>query len=170
VQLASKQLTGISKRSFDEEDVALSVFHSVCHGVSHGRYPSLHDRNDLWRLLLTVTRHKIIDHVRGESCDKRGGGKVSGESIFTAQNGSVDLGGLQQAIADEITPEFLVCAKDEIRHLLGRLRSESLRNVAVWRLEGFTNDEIAQRLGISERTVERKLKLIRQEWSEERSP
>jgi DNA-directed RNA polymerase specialized sigma24 family protein len=36
------------------------------------------------------------------------------------------------------------------------------------RLEGYSNDEIAARLGCVTRTVERKLDLIRKVWSRER--
>jgi DNA-directed RNA polymerase specialized sigma24 family protein len=40
-----------------------------------------------------------------------------------------------------------------------------LRDIAVAKLDGFTNDEIAERLGVQTRTVERKLRTIRELWS-----
>jgi DNA-directed RNA polymerase specialized sigma24 family protein len=43
---------------------------------------------------------------------------------------------------------------------------DDLRQVARLRLEEYTNGEIAGRLGCSERTVERKLVLIRGFWEE----
>jgi hypothetical protein len=42
--------------------------------------------------------------------------------------------------------------------------------VAQWKLEGYTNDEIAARLGCVRRSVERMLQLIRHLWQEEGSP
>jgi IS30 family transposase len=41
------------------------------------------------------------------------------------------------------------------------LQHESLRQIACWKMEGFTNDEIADRLSVVTRTVERKLKIVR---------
>ena len=65
---------------------------------------------------------------------------------------------------DEIAPalppgEFdLHCAE-----LIAQLGPE-LRQFALLRLLGFRNREVADRLGCTERTVERKLKLIRLKW------
>ena len=51
------------------------------------------------------------------------------------------------------------------------LPTQELRNVAVWKLEGYTSEEIAPRLkggeGRSLATVERKLALIRTLWAKE---
>ena len=55
------------------------------------------------------------------------------------------------------------------RRLLARLGHETLRAVAVWKMERFTNAEIAHRLGWVEQTVKRKLRVIRQLWAEEAS-
>ena len=51
-------------------------------------------------------------------------------------------------------------AKDEC--LLAGLGDEELRSVAVWKLEGYTNEEIAAQLGRAPSTVARKLQLIRE--------
>jgi DNA-directed RNA polymerase specialized sigma24 family protein len=42
-----------------------------------------------------------------------------------------------------------------------------LRSVATYKLEGYTNDEIAARLGCVTSTVERKLARIRGQWAGE---
>ena len=49
----------------------------------------------------------------------------------------------------------------------GEIRVQ-LRTIALLKLEGHTNDEIAARIGRSVPTVERRLRLIRQTWKEER--
>jgi DNA-directed RNA polymerase specialized sigma24 family protein len=56
---------------------------------------------------------------------------------------------------------------EECGRLLDALDSDVLRSVAVWKMEGYSNAEIAAKLGRSESTVERKLNLIRQIWSGE---
>ena len=53
VKLASTRLPGNARRVTDEEDVALSAFHSFCDRVSSGQFPQLADRDDLWRILVT---------------------------------------------------------------------------------------------------------------------
>jgi IS30 family transposase len=57
-------------------------------------------------------------------------------------------------------------AIEECSRLLDRLQDDSLRQIACWKMEGYTNDEIAERLNVVTRTVERKLKIIRQKWTE----
>ena len=43
------------RRDFDEEDVALSVFQSLCDGVKSGKFSRLDDRVNLWALLVVIT-------------------------------------------------------------------------------------------------------------------
>jgi DNA-directed RNA polymerase specialized sigma24 family protein len=49
------------------------------------------------------------------------------------------------------------------------LPNEELRSVALWKLEGYTNQEIAGKLGCVAGTVERKLRVIRSIWDREGS-
>ena len=51
--------------------------------------------------------------------------------------------------------------------LLGLLTAADLREVAVWKLEGYTNKKIAGMIGRSVPTVERKLASIRTIWERE---
>jgi DNA-directed RNA polymerase specialized sigma24 family protein len=56
---------------------------------------------------------------------------------------------------------------EQCRLLLARLATDELRTIAVWKMEGYTNDEIAARLDCAPSTVERKLQRIRMRWLEE---
>jgi hypothetical protein len=58
VGLARPRLDNTARRAADEQDVALSALASVFRGVEEGRFPQLGDRDDLWRLLVTVTVRK----------------------------------------------------------------------------------------------------------------
>jgi DNA-directed RNA polymerase specialized sigma24 family protein len=51
--------------------------------------------------------------------------------------------------------------------LLDRLGDDELRQIALWRLMGYSNREIADMKGCSERTIERKLELIRAIWDQD---
>jgi DNA-directed RNA polymerase specialized sigma24 family protein len=55
---------------------------------------------------------------------------------------------------------------DEYQRLLGLLGDVELRSVALWKVEGYTNEEIAEKLGCVVRSVERKLQRIRILWAE----
>jgi hypothetical protein len=76
VQVAKEKLQATPLRTADEEDVALSAFDSFCRAAEHGRVPRLHDRDDLWRLLLTITSRKASRRVRDERRQKRRGGNA----------------------------------------------------------------------------------------------
>jgi RNA polymerase sigma factor (sigma-70 family) len=162
VGLARQKLQGLPRRAADEEDVALSAFDSFCRGVERNCFPSLDDRDDLWALLVVITARKAIDLRDRENRQKRGGGKVAGESALDALLGSEDGGaGISQVVGAEPTPELAAQLAEEFQRLLARLAGDDLRAVAVWKLEGYTNAEIAARLGCAEVTVERRLRLIR---------
>src|SRR5262245_52631875 len=76
VELARSRLRGGPRAAADEEDVALSAFDSFCRGAEKGRFPQLHDRDDLWGLLVLITAHKALDRLRHERRQKRGGSRV----------------------------------------------------------------------------------------------
>ena len=171
VQLARAKLRATWRGSpvEDEEDAALSAFNSFCEGAARGRFPLLTDRDDLWRLLVVITARKACAQVQRRTRKKRGGGRVLGEADLVGASAD-DQAGLDQMIGAEPTPEFAAMVAEEYRLLLDALDDESLRRVALDRMEGYTNDEIAARLGCARRTVARRLDLIRRIWSEEGAP
>jgi DNA-directed RNA polymerase specialized sigma24 family protein len=166
VRLARARLRSAPRRAADEEDVALSAFNSFCRGAEQGRFPRLEDRNALWQLLVVLTARKALELVKHERRLKRGGGRVFGESDRAAGDGP-DLAGV---IGAAPTPEFAAQVAEECERLLVALGDEGLRAVAVAKMEGFTNVEIADRLGCVPRTVERRLALIRSLWAAEAPP
>ncbi|MEQ8789034.1 MAG: ECF-type sigma factor [Pirellulaceae bacterium] len=162
VELADRRLPRHARREFDEEDVALSAFDSLCRGLAAGRFPDLADRDSLWALLIVITARKARARVRRQTAQKRGGGHVQGESVFDAELGD----GIAQQIGDEPTPEFAAQVAEEVESLLSVLPDATTRQLAVLKMEGYTNDEAAQRLACSRTTVERRLRLIRAAWTE----
>ena len=144
VTLARARLWGASKRMADEEDVALSAFDSFCRGAAEGRFPQLLDRNDLCQLLVLITARKAIHLLQHERRQKRGGGKVQGETELA---GADEEPLLAQVIGQEPTPEFAAQVTEECRRLLDQLGEGELRSIALWKMEGYTSEEIAARLG-----------------------
>jgi DNA-directed RNA polymerase specialized sigma24 family protein len=155
VGLARRRLKATHRRVADEEDVALSAFDSFCRGAEEGRFPRLSDRDELWRLLVVITARKAGHLARSQTQLKRGGGAAAAPLE------------LEEIVADEPTPEFALQVAEEFLRLLGRLGDAELEAVAVWKMQGATTAEIADRLGYVPRTIERKLRLVRALWSDE---
>jgi RNA polymerase sigma factor (sigma-70 family) len=149
VQLARTRLQNLRRAAADEEDVALNAFDSFCRGAEQGRFEKLFDRSDLWQLLAVITVRKAIDLRRRE--------KEPAES-------EPDL---EQVLSREPTPEMASETADECRRLFDVLGDPELRAIALWKLDGETNEEIAARLGCVVRTVERRLSVIRSIWEAE---
>src|SRR5260370_22876912 len=95
----------------DEEDAALSAFNSFCVGVAKGRFPQLADREDLWRILVTITARKAFAQAQRQKRLKRGGGRVVEEAVLKGGKGDTgsdpaSLPGLDMIAGDDATPEF----------------------------------------------------------------
>jgi DNA-directed RNA polymerase specialized sigma24 family protein len=163
VGLARKKLFG-GKPTVDEEDVALSAFASFCRGAEAGRFPELSDRRSLWRLLVVLTARKAAHVLRDQARQKRGGPEAGRPA---AEAGEMELTAI---VGREPTPEFAAQVAEECQRLLGRLEDSDLRAVALWKMEGYSNEEIAARLGCVPRTVDRKLRAIRALWEQEDGP
>jgi DNA-directed RNA polymerase specialized sigma24 family protein len=161
IGLARKRLQAVPRRVADEEDAALSAFNSFCRRAEQGQFPDLKDRDGLWALLVVLTARKAADLVKHQLRDKRGGGKVHGDSALRSADGGSGTGGFDGLEGGDPTPEEAAILVEEVENLLGRLRDPRLRQVAVWKLEGYTNAEIAQRQGCSLPTVERRVGIIR---------
>jgi RNA polymerase sigma factor (sigma-70 family) len=168
VRYARRKLEKMPRRAVDEEDVALSAMHSFCDGMARGKFESVHDRDDLWKLLLTITARKAVAQMRRHHTRKRGGGSVRGESVFVrADNADGREIGIGEVLGDAPTPELAAMVAENCDEMLNRLEDERLREIALKKLEGYTNDEIAEQLGCVRRSVERKLERIRSRWSRE---
>jgi RNA polymerase sigma factor (sigma-70 family) len=168
VRLARQRLGNSPRRVADEEDVAVSVFRCLCAGAERGRLAEIKHRDDLWRVLVTMTMRKAIDLQRRMGGQKRGGGQVRGESIFGKADDDHSPG-LQQFSDLSPSPQTLAILDEEGKRLLDALDDDTLRQVAIWKLEGYTNDEIAGELELTTRSVERKLQRIREKWAQDDS-
>jgi DNA-directed RNA polymerase specialized sigma24 family protein len=151
----------------DEEDAALSAFNSFCAGAARGKFPQLADRDDIWRLLVVITARKAMAQANRAGRQKRGGGRVVEEAALLGRglDGSEgSLAGLERIAAQGPSPEFAAMMAEECRRLLDSLEDDSLRQVALSRMEGYNCDEIALQLGCARRTVARRLDLIKKTW------
>ena len=165
VRLAHRRLGDLPRRSIDEEDVALSAMNSFIQGVRADRFPRLEDESDLWRLLVTITARKASAQRRRHFAERRSSGTVRGESIFEGVGDLEEGAGIGGVMGKEPPPEFEAQMAEECQTLFDKLDDPLLRDIARWKMEGYSNEEIAQKLGRTVRTIERKLRLIRDCWS-----
>ena len=167
VRLAAARLPGHCRRAFDEEDVAISAFQSFCDRAGQGQFPQLNGRDDLWRLLATLTVRKAVFMMRHQTRQKRGGGRVLGESVFQAWSGqTASGGGLAEVLSKDPTADDAARFADAFDHLISKLTDPTLKTIAMHKLKGHTVEEVGAALGTSRRTIDRKLRLIRAIWEE----
>jgi DNA-directed RNA polymerase specialized sigma24 family protein len=159
VGLARTRLRNTARRASDEEDVALSAFDSFCRNAEAGRFPDLADRDSLWRLLAAFTLRKAAHHDRDAAALKRGGGKAP----------AAGPGALEDVLGREPDPALAAEVAEECERLLAVLGDADLRQVALLRMDGYSVEEVAARVGCAPRSVKRKLNLIRGIWEREAS-
>ena len=140
---------------YDAEDAALSAMHSLFRGMHHDRFPELDDRGNLWRLLVLITHRKVRAQWRKENANRRTQPSDSGQEFP-----------ITEIITSDPTPESVHIMMEEMEILLKRLKDDHLRKVALLRMDGFNQDEIADQLDCASRTIRRKLNRIREIWSE----
>lgn len=152
IALARKRL--VKAPEYDEEDLALSVFDAFCRQLQDGGFESLKNRDEFWSMLVMLTVRKSNDQRRRLEAAKR---RRPGDQEVSAE----------QAPDTAAPPDVSLMMADQCRHLIRLLDDAMLESVALHKLEGSTNDEIAITLNCSLRSVGRMLNLIRQIWRSE---
>ena len=166
MRLARTKMRNHSRRAYDEEDVALSAINSFFQGAEKGRFNGIRHREELWRLLITITVRKANSHRKKATAKKRGGGGVRGESVFLDLHGDNNAAGIGQVVDENRMPEL---AEDVIQcceELLAGLPNDKLRKTALLRMEGHTIDEIAHQMGCSRSRAKQRISRIKEIWGE----
>jgi hypothetical protein len=160
--LARRQLAPRVRRREDEHDVLQSMYKSFCARQQRGGY-DLADRKDLWRLLVAMTENKARTVAGRHGRRKRDFRREAEPGPATSDESGASL--LDQAAGVGPTPAEAAVLVEELERRL-KVLDEPLRRLALWKLEGYRNEEIAaeQMMDCGVRTVERKLSLIRQLW------
>lgn len=149
---------GLAPGAGDEEDVAQSAFRAFFDAAANGKAADLESRDELWRLLVTISRRKAADRVRRELRDRRGG-----KSRRHAE-------GVENLNANSASPSEIAELQDVFDHLMLALETagdDKLKTIAVMRLEGLSTQEIAAQLNCTVRTIQRKLHILERLWTSE---
>jgi hypothetical protein len=166
LEVADRNLDRRLKRRTDEEDVALCVCKSFFVRMQQGAY-QLANRDDLWRLLVTMTLNKARGAAALHRTARRNYQREEAGRAGAAGGSFTQDEAMAQLEQVGPSPEEALMWEEEVEKRLAVLDVE-LRRVARWKLEGFTNVEIAgpDKLDCAVRTVERKLESIRARWEE----
>jgi RNA polymerase sigma factor (sigma-70 family) len=146
IALARSRLAARLQRRTDPEDIVLSAYRSFFVGARDGRF-TLQRSGDLWRLLASITLHKLTRQVKRHSAENR---DVRREVPPASE----------ADFAREPTAEEAVALADELAAILKPL-DPLLRRVLELRLQGQSLEEIGAITMKSERTIRRCLADIR---------
>lgn len=165
LERARRQLNRAPIRFANEEDVAQEAFWAFFRALKAGKVPQLANRHDLLAFLTHIMACKACNLIEGEiGAQKRGLGRIRDEAALRrGATGSVQL------VIDHFegpgpSPLEQTLLEDCYEHFVGGL-SEELQRFATLHLLGYTNQEVAQEMDCHERTVARKLALIRAKWT-----
>lgn len=148
VRLAGNKLSEKLRRRVGAEDIVQSVFRSFFGKAQEGRF-QLERSGDLWRLLATITKHKLLKKVEHHSQQKR---SLKREQALSAEDND-NLGELGLFAVEPTELEGLALA-DEVEMLMKDL-APLQRQMLELRLQGLSIPEIAETIERSERTVRR---------------
>jgi DNA-directed RNA polymerase specialized sigma24 family protein len=161
LKVARHNMASLPKRASDEEDVALSAMNSFFRAAEEGRLSNLQNRDELWKILVTMVIRKANRTREKLLAQKRGGGDVRGESFFLNASDASSPG--LAGVPDE---ELVTGLMRQCREMIDLLDDPLMKEIAVMIMEGCSIDEIAVAKGVSRSTIKRKKELIRQMWEQ----
>jgi len=160
--LARKSLDARTRRREDEEDILQSMYVSFCARLKRGEF-ELEGRGDLMKLLVTMTLFKTRRTIARHRRQRRDTRRETAPGPNNPERSAAWT--FEQMDKANPTPDEAVAFNEEVQRQLSAL-DPALRQIVLWKLEGYTNAEIASRkLKCAERTIERKLQRIRKVWT-----
>ena len=165
-RVVARQLRGL--RSADPEGVASSVFVYFWKVADRGDFAEddFTCSRELWAYLMRVAKHKVRDHARYGKSKKRDVRRTRGEDSVWRKTGEGGGNGFDAVAGGGPTPAERAASAEVLTDFLAGLPDPVLRDVAVLRMEGYTVEEVADRVGVSSRTVKRKLRRLRDHWTD----
>jgi DNA-directed RNA polymerase specialized sigma24 family protein len=161
--LAKSHLSARIRSREDEEDVLQSMYKSFCIRQRRGDF-DLANRDELWNLLVRITLRKARNTANRHLQGKRDVRREDAEAAADRSGGDLPGTILDQIDSDGPTPAEAALLNEALERRFQMLKDPDLRQIALWKLEGYTNPEIATKLDCTVRTVERKLERIRTYW------
>jgi RNA polymerase sigma-70 factor, ECF subfamily len=152
VNVARRRLSQRLAARVDPEDIVQSVFRTFFLRARKGQF-SIHDQDDLCKLLMRITVHKTLRQVAFHKAGKR-------NLELEMNQGPEPQERLQELLGREPTSEEAVAFIDQLEHFLSRFPVKD-RQILEMRLQGYSNEEIAAKLGTYDRKIRRVIERIR---------
>jgi RNA polymerase sigma-70 factor (ECF subfamily) len=150
--LARRRLSQRLASRVDPEDIVQSVFRTFFVRVKDGQF-AFDDQDDLCKLLMRITLHKTLRQVAFHKAGKR-------DPNLETPRGEHHHDQMMALFDQEPTQEATVAFLDQLEHFLGQLRPQE-REILEMRLQGHSNEEIANKLGIYDRKIRRVIEHVR---------
>jgi DNA-directed RNA polymerase specialized sigma24 family protein len=159
-ELARSRLNPRIRVREDESDIVQSLFRSFF-AAEHGKANSPGSREELWRLLVRMTLCKVANAAHHHHRMRRDVRRERRQVLASETTGGGAVPSPEFDGFRTLSAEDEAISRIELDRMLGLL-SGDLREILVWRLEGYTNAEIGRMIRRTERTVELKMRLIRE--------
>jgi RNA polymerase sigma-70 factor (ECF subfamily) len=150
--LARRQLPERVRRRVDPEDVVQSVYRSFFRRLNDGQF-NFDDSHDIWRLLAAMTYHKANKAVRFHQQQRRDARRDT--RLTDASRSGTPTPADPAPTADDLATLY-----DFLEQITARL-PEHHRAILLFRLEGYSIEEIGHRVNRSQGTVLRVLARVR---------
>jgi RNA polymerase sigma-70 factor, ECF subfamily len=150
--LARRRISQRLASRVDAEDIVQSVFRTFFARLKDDRF-EISTQDDLFRLLVRITVHKTLRQIAHHKAGKRDPGHETGQTESSSEE-------LLQLLSSEPTPEATVSFLDQLEHFMNQLPQED-RAILELRMEGYSTEEIARKLGSYDRKIRRVLERIR---------
>jgi RNA polymerase sigma-70 factor (ECF subfamily) len=152
IVLARKRISQRLASRIDAEDIVQSVFRTFFHRAKQGQF-HLEEPDDVCKLLARITVHKTFRQIAFHKRAKRDAGQETPQG-----DDAQDL--LLKLMGGEPSPEEAAAFVDQLEHFLVQLKDED-RRILEMRMEGYSNVEIAEQLGITDRKIRRIMERMR---------
>ena len=149
LRLARSRLPGRLQQRVDPEDIVQSVFKSFFAPHEAGRF-CFEQATDVWRLLAAITWHKVQHSIRYHHQSERDVQKETAASSTSIEQPGSDP-----------TASSLVVMMELLDQIMSRI-PEKHREILRLRMDEYSIDEISEAVGVSSRTVDRALALVRE--------
>jgi RNA polymerase sigma factor (sigma-70 family) len=180
VGMANRLLRGLNVEPawFDCDDAVNTTLSKLCEAAKAGKIHSMEETADFWNLFYSILKRNILLAREHHARLKRGGpgslrSRREGRPTSSESKDRRPVRRLSRSVEvfDDLrcyrpSPDVASNSKQEVERLLDLLDDPLLRTIATMRAEEYTNDEIAKTLGTTTRTIERKLTIIRDLWSD----
>jgi len=163
VRLAKRRMEGLRLRAADEEDIALSAMNSFCR-MAQNREEPIADSQELWRLLATIVKRKVNKERQYQFAAKRQEHRLVGESGISpprSDDEKENRNDLAQLPGRDPSPELAVELAETWERIL---ELPQAKEIVLLKYDGYSNSEIAEKMGCSTRTVQRAVEKIKKEW------